>query len=99
MKTSPFTTPTTTVLRVTRNLAFSSECLYQPRTFSYCLNKYSNLVIGRPYQVAVRRAFGPSMTVPRHAHRLRDALVFHCRREHHAVGELLDHAALDLLPR
>src|SRR5580704_19082489 len=30
---------------------------------------------------------------------LRDALVFDRRLEHHAVGELVDHAALDLLPR
>ena len=29
---------------------------------------------------------------------LRHALVFHRRFEHHAVGKLLDHPALDLLP-
>src|SRR4051794_39315146 len=30
--------------------------------------------------------------------RLGDALVFHRRFEHHALGELIDHAALDFLP-
>src|SRR6516164_4564337 len=30
---------------------------------------------------------------------LRHALVFHRRLEHHAVAELIDHGALDLLPR
>src|SRR5690349_24177600 len=35
--------------------------------------------------------------VPRDA-LLRDAAVLDRRREHHAVAELLDHAALDLLP-
>src|SRR5260370_3100786 len=29
---------------------------------------------------------------------LRDALVFHRRLEHHAIGKLVDHPALDLLP-
>src|SRR5262249_14249621 len=37
------------------------------------------------------------MVVPRHA-LLRDTLILDGGREHHAVGELLDHAALDLLP-
>src|SRR6185437_3281754 len=36
--------------------------------------------------------------IPRHE-LFRDALVFDRRLEHHAVGELIDHAALDLLPR
>ena len=50
-----------------------------------------------------RAAFArPGMTdlviVPRHV-LLRHALIFHRRLEHHAVGELVDHAALDLLPR
>jgi hypothetical protein len=30
---------------------------------------------------------------------LRDALIFYCRFQHHAVSELIDHAALDFLPR
>ena len=46
MKTSPFTTPTTSVLSVTRNLAFSSECLYHPSTLSWCFSRYSSLVMG-----------------------------------------------------
>src|SRR6266571_668092 len=39
-----------------------------------------------------------SMTVPRHAGLLRNALVFDRRLEHHTVGELIDEVALDLLP-
>src|SRR6266702_2683515 len=39
-----------------------------------------------------------SMTVPRHAGLLRNALVFGRRLEHHTVGELVDEVALDLLP-
>src|SRR5262249_48831789 len=31
--------------------------------------------------------------------RLRDAMIVHRWFEHHAIGELIDHAALDLLPR
>src|SRR5262245_32687334 len=38
------------------------------------------------------------MIVPRYVP-LRDAMIFHRRLEHHAVGQLIDHAALDLLPR
>src|SRR5262249_59111363 len=41
---------------------------------------------------------GGSVVVPRHA-LLRDAMIFHGRLENHAVGERIDHAALDLLPR
>src|SRR5438067_827409 len=37
--------------------------------------------------------------VARNSAQLRDLLIFHRRLEHHAVGELIDHAALDLLPR
>src|SRR5262249_5398181 len=40
---------------------------------------------------------GRSVIVARHA-LLGDALIFDRRGEHHAVGELLDHAALNLLP-
>src|SRR6185312_17130197 len=36
--------------------------------------------------------------IPRHE-LLRDALIFDRRLEHHAVGKLIDHAALNLLPR
>ena len=39
-----------------------------------------------------------SMIVPRHAHRLRQALIVHRRLQHHALVELGDHFALDLLP-
>ena len=39
-----------------------------------------------------------SVIVSRHA-LLRDPMIFDRRFEHHAVGELVDHAALDLLPR
>src|SRR5258708_17267122 len=39
-----------------------------------------------------------SVVVPRHA-LLRDAMIFHGGLENHAVGELIDHAALYLLPR
>src|SRR5262249_51389308 len=45
----------------------------------------------------VARQMG-SVVVPRHA-LLRDAMIFERRLENHAVGELIDHAALDLLPR
>ena len=38
------------------------------------------------------------MTVARHEF-LRDALIFYRRLEHHAAGELIDHGALDFLPR
>ena len=38
------------------------------------------------------------MVVARHT-LLRDALIFYCRFQHHAVSELIDHAALDFLPR
>src|SRR5262249_57843802 len=38
-----------------------------------------------------------SVVVPRHA-LLRDAMIFHGGLENHAGGELIDHAALDLLP-
>src|SRR5215813_14803050 len=38
-----------------------------------------------------------SVVVPRHA-LLRDAMIFHGGLENHAGGELVDHAALDLLP-
>src|SRR3977135_525192 len=37
------------------------------------------------------------MIIPWHV-LLRDALIFDRRLEHHALGELVDHAALDLLP-
>src|ERR1700683_2658477 len=39
----------------------------------------------------------PSMTVARNV-LLRDALILDRGLEHHAVGELVDHGALDLLP-
>src|SRR5215831_153254 len=39
-----------------------------------------------------------SMIVARHRKCLRDALIFDGRLEHHARGELIDHAALDFLP-
>src|SRR6516164_8081714 len=39
-----------------------------------------------------------SMVVARHEI-LRDALKFHRRLEHHAIAELIDHGALDFLPR
>ena len=39
------------------------------------------------------------MIVPRLAHAFGDALIFHRGLEHHAVGELIDHPALDFLPR
>jgi hypothetical protein len=38
------------------------------------------------------------MIVPRHPEGLGDAMVLHRRLKHHAVGELIDHGALDLLP-
>jgi hypothetical protein len=38
------------------------------------------------------------MVVARHT-LLRDALIFYCRFQHHAVSELIDHATLDFLPR
>src|SRR5499426_4275693 len=41
---------------------------------------------------------GTSVVVARHA-LLRDAMIFHGGLENHAVSELIDHAALDLLPR
>src|SRR5215472_19151266 len=41
----------------------------------------------------------PLVIVARNPHGLRQALVLRGRREHHAVGELLHHGALDLLPR
>src|SRR3989442_5110789 len=44
------------------------------------------------------RQSSESVVVPWHA-RLRDAKVFHGGPEHHALGELLDHVALYLLPR
>src|SRR5262249_54505481 len=40
----------------------------------------------------------PSVIIARHAERLGDALILHSRLEHHAVGELVDHRTLDLLP-
>src|SRR5262249_61372141 len=40
-----------------------------------------------------------SVAVAGDAHALRHPLIFHRRLEHHAVGELVDNAALDLLPR
>src|SRR5262252_7326670 len=39
-----------------------------------------------------------SMIIPRHPDSLGNALILHGRLEHHAVGELVDHGALDLLP-
>ena len=39
-----------------------------------------------------------SVVVARDAHGLGDVLVFDRRLQHHALGELVDHAALDLLP-
>ena len=39
-----------------------------------------------------------SMIIPRDVG-LRDAMIFYGRREHHAAGELVDHAALHFLPR
>ena len=39
-----------------------------------------------------------SMIVARHAEGLRDLLVLHGRLQRHALGELVDHGALDLLP-
>src|SRR5262249_27804976 len=39
------------------------------------------------------------MIVARDAHRFGDVLILDRRLEHHAFGELLDHGALDLLPR
>src|SRR3984893_13850835 len=39
-----------------------------------------------------------SVIVARHAGGLGEALVFHRRLEHHAVGELVHHGALNLLP-
>src|SRR5580658_10261048 len=44
-----------------------------------------------------RLAMTESVIIPRHA-LLRDALILDGGGEHHAVGELLDHGALDLLP-
>src|SRR5215468_7892989 len=44
-------------------------------------------------------ANSPSMIVPRHSESLGNALILHGRFEYHAVGELVDHGALDLLPR
>src|SRR5919112_199672 len=38
------------------------------------------------------------MVAPRHAEGLRDALVFHRRLQGHALRELVDHRALDILP-
>src|SRR5262252_5883566 len=51
----------------------------------------------RVSSTAFARQMG-SVVVPRHA-LLRDAMIFDRRLENHAVGELIDHAALDLLPR
>src|SRR5256885_10437870 len=56
-----------------------------------------------PYQIGCIDTRGThnchgSMTVPRHAGLLRNALVFDRRLEHHTVGELIDEVALDLLP-
>src|SRR5713101_9552807 len=48
-----------------------------------------------PPPVAIRQS---SMIVPRHEF-LRHALVFDGWTQHHAVGELFDQLALDLLPR
>ena len=39
-----------------------------------------------------------SVIIPRHAAALRHALEFHGRPEHHAIGELVHHRALNLLP-
>ena len=39
------------------------------------------------------------MIIARHREGLGDALVLHGRLEHHAVGELIHHGALDFLPR
>src|SRR5215472_7386207 len=39
------------------------------------------------------------MIISWNPHALGDALVLYRRPQHHAVGELVDHAALDLLPR
>src|ERR1051326_4345386 len=46
-----------------------------------------------------RATCASSMIVPGDAHRLCDVLVLHRGFEHHAFGELLDHRALDFLPR
>src|SRR5207302_8756927 len=46
-----------------------------------------------------RSGSGVSMAVARYSGSLRDALIFHRRLEHHAVGKLVDHGALDFLPR
>src|SRR3569623_1268980 len=45
-----------------------------------------------------KSSLNSSMIVARHE-LLGDALIFDRRLEHHAVGELVDHAALNLLPR
>src|SRR3954469_24473976 len=70
---------------------------------------------GRPRRIATRRqletdqrratdaaaskTLNSSVVVTRHAARLRDLLIFHRRAQHHAVGQLVHHAALDFLPR
>src|SRR5215467_12793863 len=51
----------------------------------------------RVSSTAFARQMG-SVVVPWHA-LLRDAMIFDGWLENHAVGELIDHAALDLLPR
>src|SRR5258708_3585414 len=48
---------------------------------------------------ARRWVMGSSMIIARHREGLGDALVLHGRLEHHAVGELVHHGALDFLPR
>src|SRR5690606_29461484 len=41
---------------------------------------------------------GRLMVVPGHPGAAGDIAVFHCRLQHHAFAELVDHGALDLLP-
>src|SRR3569832_2571817 len=56
----------------------------------------ARLPLGRP--ATSKSSLYSSMIVARHE-LLGDALIFDRRLEHHAVGELVDHAALNLLPR
>src|SRR5262249_14367402 len=51
---------------------------------------------GREKRMRLRRLL---MIVPRDAHDPGDVLILDCGFEHHAFGELLDHRALDFLPR